>query len=1215
MKYGLNTDNLEGIAVIGMSGRFPGAANLEAFWENLKNGTESITYFSKEEAKACGVSEELLDDPNYVFAAGVIDDIEMFDADFFGINPREADGMDPQQRLFLECCYEALENGGYACNDYPMPVGVYAGSNMSYYFLHHLFYRMSVKDDFSAVLSNDKDYIATRVSYQFNFKGPSVNVQTACSTGMTAIAIACDSLLDYHCDMVLAGGTGLHLPQKAGYLYQDGFIGSPDGHTRPFDDDGHGTVFTSTVGVVLMKRLEDAVRDGDHIYAVIKGVAVNNDGSDKIGFTAPGREGQADVVAAAQGMAGISAEDVSYIETHGTGTALGDPIEVSALEKVFAKSTDRKMFCALGSLKSNLGHAISGSGVGGMLKTVLALDHKQIPPTINFSVPNRQIDFINSPFYLNTRLSEWESDGKPRIAGVSSFGFGGTNVHAVLEEAPVLRSSAPSQPFSLLVLSAKTPTALDTMCKNLAEFLLKNPQTCLADAAYTLQVGRTEFPSRRAIVCQNISDAVQKLSQESGEGIFSGTAKENPALKNEAKKLLESGEVPAQTLFGGLADLWVRGAKIPWESLYEKEERLRIPLPTYPFERKKHWIEQFDLSSLSADRPKTKSADGKDWLYHPTWEKLPSVPFCPSELDKDGGWLIFEDESGFMGRVASYLKEQGCEVLSVKTGEGFSANEAGFTILPNHKEDYEALAELIFAGEKPVKTILHGWSIFENTHADRLVFAKECLERGFFSLLYLAQVLGGYEEKVRIAAVSSRMHQIGEEESCPEKIPLMGLCRVIPKEYGNLSCQSLDILPAKPNSIPETKQIEAILSEVTSKTPAFIAALRNGARFAQRMEPLVLEEGEGGLAEENGVYLITGGTGGIGLCLAEYMASRAPVKLILTQRSAFPPKEAWNQWLEAHSEEKGADTIRRLLALEKNSTQVLVLQADVTDREAMKKAVLQAEKAFGKITGLIHAAGIADNKPVSEKDAASAQAVFAPKIFGTLVLNEIFSEKPLLYRVFFSSSSAILGNAGFCDYCGANAFLDGFAQVLSGTAEGYTVSVNWDEWAQVGMAANGAAPDRVRDKIPLQTGLVLLDRIVTAKPAAQVAVSPGDFSGMLSNIEKFLRASLLGEGASVLPAESNRPEMQTPYEAPSSPAEKEIAGIWESLLGVHPIGVNDDFFELGGHSLLATSIAAELAKRFRRHVSLQSLFDHSTVAQLAKIYGVEDEENYEEGSL
>jgi len=282
-------DSLDGVAIIGMAGRFPGAKSTHEFWENLKQGVESITYFSKEEARACGVDEESINDPNYIFASGILEDIEMFDAGFFGFNPREAENLDPQQRLFLECCHEALEDAGYAQNNYEYPVGVYAGSNMSYYFLYHLLSKMGIKDDLAIAVGNDKDYLATRASYLFNLKGPSINVQTACSTSATAIAMAYEGLLNYHCDMAIAGGSGIKLPQKSGYLFQTGFIGSPDGHTRPFDDNAYGTVFTSVAGTVLMKRLEDAVRDGDHIYAVIKGMAVNNDGSDKVGFTAPSR--------------------------------------------------------------------------------------------------------------------------------------------------------------------------------------------------------------------------------------------------------------------------------------------------------------------------------------------------------------------------------------------------------------------------------------------------------------------------------------------------------------------------------------------------------------------------------------------------------------------------------------------------------------------------------------------------------------------------------------------------------------------------------------------------------------------------------------------------------------------------------------------------------------------------------------------------------------
>ncbi len=528
------------IAIIGMSGRFPGARNIDEFWNNLKYGVDSITSFSKEEAIKAGANKEDVNNPDYVLAGGILEDIEYFDASFFGFNPRETENMDPQHRLFLECSYEALENAGYAKNEYEYPVGVYAGSNMSTYFLYHLMAKVGLKDNFGMLLSNDKDYLAARVSYEFNLKGPSINVQTACSTSVTAIALACEGLLNYNCDMALAGGASVKLPQKIGYLYQPGMIASPDGHARPFDADAQGTIFTSAVGVVVLKRLEDAIGDGDNIYAVIRGIAVNNDGSTKVAFTAPSREGQSEVIAAAQNLAGVNPDDIGYVEAQGTSTSIGDPIEVSALDQVFAQKTQRKNFCALGSVKGNIGHTTSAAGVVAIIKASLALKNKQIPPVINYKTPNPKIDFDSSAFYINTSLTDWVSNGKPRLAGVNSFGFGGTNVHTVLEEAPEITASTTSRPFELITLSARSKTALENMAHNLGEFFKHNPKLNFQDAVYTLHVGRKEFEYRRTLVCKDAKEAAESLYKNKESYVVdmnSGTAPSIAFVFTEGKSL------------------------------------------------------------------------------------------------------------------------------------------------------------------------------------------------------------------------------------------------------------------------------------------------------------------------------------------------------------------------------------------------------------------------------------------------------------------------------------------------------------------------------------------------------------------------------------------------------------------------------------------------------------------------------------------------------
>ena len=550
-------NSLKGIAVIGMVGRFPGAKNVNEFWQNLCDGRESISFYTDEEVAAAGVDPAWLRDPNYVKAGAVLSDIEMFDASFFDISPREAEVMDPQHRLFLECAWEALENAGYNPGSDKLWTGVYAGSNLSTYFHNNLRSNYDLINSLSTQMQifvgNDKDYVPTRVSYKLNLKGPSINVNTACSTSLVAVHLACRGLLNYECDLALAGGITITVPHKAGYLYQKEGIASPDGHCRAFDARARGTIMGSGVGIVVLKRLKDALADGDCIYAAIKGSAINNDGSGKVGFTAPSVVGQAKVVAEAQVIAGVEPETLTYLETHGTGTALGDPIEISALKKVFDASTQKKGFCAIGSVKTNVGHLNAASGVTGLIKTVLALKHKQIPPSLHFEQPNREIDFDNSPFYVNTKLCEWRTNGTPRRAGVSSFGFGGTNAHVVLEEAPTPPPSGKSRPWQLLMLSAKTPSALEMATANLAAHLKQHPHLKLADVAYTLQVGRRAFDHRRILVCQDPHRAVNILEDPQPQTVF--THYQQPCPSSRRLPVFRTGgavrEYGAGTLRGG----------------------------------------------------------------------------------------------------------------------------------------------------------------------------------------------------------------------------------------------------------------------------------------------------------------------------------------------------------------------------------------------------------------------------------------------------------------------------------------------------------------------------------------------------------------------------------------------------------------------------------------------------------------------------------------
>ncbi len=511
------------IAIVGMAAHLPGAGDIAAYWNNLKGGVESIRVLTEAELLAAGESPARMARANYVPAAAVLDGFEQFDADFFGFSPKEAAILDPQHRQFLEVAWEALENAGHPPEGFAGQIGVWAGCGMGSYFYFNLCSNPDLVEQTGMFLlrhtGNDKDFLATRASHIFDLKGPSINVQTACSTSLVAVHYATQALLNGECDMALAGGVTIELPHARGYLFTEGEILSPDGHCHAFDHRAQGTVFGSGAGCVVLRRLRDAIRDGDHIWAIIKGSAVNNDGAAKAGYLAPSVDGQARCIAEAQAMAGVTADSVSYVECHGTGTYLGDPIEVAALTAAFRDTTDAVGTCRIGSVKTNIGHLDTAAGVASLIKVALSLHHRQLPPSLGYEAPNPAIDFDSSPFRVNDRLTDWVSD-TPRRAGVNSLGVGGTNAHAVLEEAPMRAESGQSDwPFQPIVLSARSKAALDGASARLAAHLRQTDDP-LPDIAWALKHGRRAFEKRRVLVAASHDEAARLLEGADSRRVF-----------------------------------------------------------------------------------------------------------------------------------------------------------------------------------------------------------------------------------------------------------------------------------------------------------------------------------------------------------------------------------------------------------------------------------------------------------------------------------------------------------------------------------------------------------------------------------------------------------------------------------------------------------------------------------------------------------------------
>jgi non-ribosomal peptide synthase protein (TIGR01720 family) len=1362
-----------GIAVIGLAGRFPKARDIDQFWENLRDGVDCVTDFTEEELRDLGVPPATLDDPTYVRARPYLEDAELFDAAFFGTSPTEARVIDPQQRLLLECAVQALEHAGYDPTTYDGAIGVYAGASMNTYLSQNIETNRELMDavgELPIELGNDKDYVATRISYKLNLRGPSVNVQSACSTSLVAVHLACESLLSGESDIVLAGGVAIRSPIKGGYGYEEGSIVSPDGRCRPFDAHAQGTVFGDGVGLVVLKRLEDALADRDTIYAVVKGSAVNNDGALKIGFTAPSIEGQAAVIAEAQAVADVTPDEIEYVEAHGTATALGDPIEIAALSRVFQAGTDRRGYCGIGSIKSNIGHLNTAAGVAGLIKTILALRHHQIPPSLHFERPNPRIDFESSPFYVNAALRDWPAtEGRVRHAGISAFGIGGTNAHAVLAEAPRQAPSGPSRPWQILPVSTQTVPALDQASDALAEHLRSHPDLDIADAAYTLQVGRRAFAQRRVVVgtrpehviealdsrdarrvatgiappappsiaflfpgqgAQHVSmaadiyrdepafrtevdrcaellephlgfdirtviyppddedaqkDASERLKQTCvtqpalftveyalarlwmhwgvrptgmlghsiGEyvaaclaGVFSlqdalrlvatrgrlmqalppGAMLAVPLPVDEARPLLdpslsiaaingpdqcvasgpreaiealheslarrgvEARTVPTSHAFHSammepmlaafteevtrterrapeipylsnltgtwataeqatdpqywashvrgtvqfeaglrtllaepnrlllevgpgrafqrfarhhpdrterqvvlaslrhqrdpdsdwaallmaLGQLWITGVEVDWRAFTADEQRTRVALPTYPFQRQRYWIEPGTRAeSLSVRELATRRrTDLADWFWAPSWRRAPAVPPAPGDAEADGAdetaqarTLVFLDDRGIGAEIVKRLQQHKQDVVGVMAAGHYTQfSDAVYAIDPGRRADYDELvAELVTREWVPTR-ILHAGGVTPTEQTETSGDLDGAHDGGFRGLVYLAQALAeqGVTSPISVTVVGNGVFDVtGAEPLQPTKAAVLGTAKVLPLEYANLQCRYVDVeLPAADDPVGKAMLAERLLREADLPLPLTTVAYRGRYRWEQAFEPVRLGPAPKHpiALRDGGTYLITGGLGGLGLEFAEYIAREAHGRLVLTGRSWFPPREEWDSWLRTHgADDKTGQKIRRLLACEAAGGQVTVKSADVADLEQMRSVVETVSRELGPLHGVIHAAGVPAGGIMQLKTDEAMTPVLAPKVRGTLVLDEVLRDLPVDFVVLCSSLIGISGQVGQVDYCAANAFLDAYAHAASRRGSTPVISINWPGWEAVGMLARTIA--------------------------------------------------------------------------------------------------------------------------------------------------------------
>ena len=1189
----------EPVAIVGIGVRFPGEANTpEEFWQLLVDGRLAIIPLPTPRREgAAGWAEKLQ-------VGGFLTSIAEFDAGFFKISPREAMYMDPQQRMLLEVSWQALEDAGYASNG-ESRMGVFVGMMNQHEYAKLQIQRNgpNYADEPYYGTGNSSNIAAGRLSRFLDAEGPSLTIDTACSSSLVAVHLACRSLRSRECDVALvAGVNALVLPEAFVCSVRMGML-SEDGRSIPFDASASGMVLGEGCGVVVLERLESALTHRHHIYALIRGTATNHDGATH-GRLKPNPRAQSSVIRQALSDAARKPSDVAYVEAHGASTLLGDRSEVEALTEVFTDAK-REAPVLVGSVKANIGHLVGAAGIAGLIKTVLSVSHGQVvlhPPAAGRPL---QPTLVSSP--LLATGCPWPLPGRSRIAGVSSFGWGGTNAHVVVEEAPLAEATSQGRGMYLLVLSARTGEALEEATRRLAAYLGKKREVDLADVAYTLQVGRKALEYRRAVVCGTFEEAITALAGSSSGTLMGRISVEQNGLDLSmdvdrlqwwviGREATMNEEQDLKSLLEQVGRQWISGVKVDWSGLYGTERRRRVPLPTYPFEHKRYWIETkaggaASAQGLLAQEPEKKS-DIAEWFYVPSWKRSFSTE---AEGSRGGTWLVL-GEGELASAVAERLRERGVQVVMVEAGERFAAIARDrYRIRPAEREDYGAVLAAVRACGGRVEQIVHLWltepSARWSAAGEDAVSAA--LERGFLSLLALAQALGEQPgEFQRVTIVTSELQDVASGEGvCAAKALAIGPCLVIPQEYRQIRCRNIDVAVHELQEPTETF-LARLAAELRRETEETVVALRGADRWVQEVARARLPaiRDEHGL-RARGVYLITGGLGGLGLAMAEYLHRAVDARLVLVGRT-----------IGRHLE--------RVEALRRAGAELLVRSADVSDRVQLAAVVEEAEARFGAVHGVIHAAGAPPSGLIQRKTRPMAESVMRPKVYGVLALAEVLRDRKLDFLCLFSSVSSMTGGGpGQIDYCAANAFMDAYARQHF-HEHGMTFSIAWGEWQwnawEEGLLGFPAEARRYFIEkrrafgLSFDEGTEAFGRILRHR-IPNTFVATQDFAEMVEGSKNFSITTILeaekriGGRRPMHP----RPALAVSYVAPASEAERRLAQIWGDLLGFSEVGIHDNFFDLGGNSLLGVDLIARIGREFELAVPAHLLYQAPTIASLA----------------
>ncbi len=1201
---GTNSKVQNDIAIIGISGKYPMASTLEEFWENLKNSRDCITeipserwdcnrYFDPDRNKI---------GRSYTKWGGFISDVDKFDPLFFNISPKEAELIDPQERLFLETVWQTIEDAGYSKEGISTgKVGVYVGVMYGHYELYGV---QAMAAGNVHIPSSSFASIANRISYFFNLNGPSMALDTMCSSSLTAIHLACEEIRRGEIDSAIAGGVNVSIHQLKYLSLSQGNFASTDGRCRSFGKGGDGYVPGEGVGAVLLKSLDKAIQDGDQIYAVIKSSVVNHGGKTN-GYTVPNPNAQAELILNALKKANLDPKTLSYIETHGTGTSLGDPIEITGLVKAFESYTQEKQFCAIGSVKSNIGHLESAAGIAAVTKAVLQLKHKELVPSLHSDELNPFIDFEKTPFYVQRHLAPWDClNALPRRLGISAFGAGGANAHLILEEyteTDIPNNNGTSGMQELFVLSAKDIDSLRKYAENLKLHLDRNPDMFLTNVAYTLQVGRTPMNERLAIIASSIEELKKKLilwislvdnNNLEQEDVFQGNIKKS---KNDLGSLIEgeAGEIFLSAIYKNndlkkTARLWISGVDVNWSLLYKNDKPRRVSLPTYPLARERYWINLPKENTpvlpkmIKEIKPEGIISEHLQRLYYyPAWKENDIVQNVKNSIENR--CILILDSAGLYIKNKNTLEQrlQGNLLTWVNFETSYKEIDLDlFAVNPEVEDHFRCLIEKLDSTGRLPDYILH--------YVSEQDMNKEI--QNSYTFLFLCQNLMKLKLNKTISIIS--VITSTNDTIRPINAALGGFFKTLSLENPNFKAKLVEIVNVKEKFEKNiSKNIGIVLNEVNNDSwnqqeIRYVYQNENNShkRFVKQLTKCDLSKIDKKRLpfKQNGVYIISGGLGGLGLIISEYLVKNYQSKLVLFGRS------------ELNDELR--DKLSRLKSV---NSEVVYFKADVTKLDDMKMLVRKAKEQFSEINGVIHSAGIIKDSFIFKKTKNEMDAVLNGKIHGTINLDMATNEENLDLFIMFSSTAGLMGNPGQCDYAYGNHFLDSFAESrdilrVDNKRSGKTISINWPYWENGGMHISQSVIATIKQQtgicpIPTNEGIQYFEDFLNCDIVQAVPLY-----GIKSIIENYVSQELKNDTTPLHPISVMNAEnfIQATQDYLKNIISEEIK------LEPERIDVNERFDSFGIDSMMINRINLHFENDIGK-LSKTLLYEHDTIEKLA----------------